>query len=64
MIKSYLKIALRGFWKHKLFTLINIIGLSIGISASLVIYLIVHYGFYIRQISQGQRPHLSCGKRF
>jgi putative ABC transport system permease protein len=45
MIKNYFKIALRSFWKHKVFTLINIIGLSIGISASLVIYLIVHYDF-------------------
>jgi putative ABC transport system permease protein len=45
MIKNYFKIAFRGFWKHKLFTLINIIGLSIGISASVVIYLIVHYDF-------------------
>ena len=45
MVKNYLKIAFRGFWKHKLFTLINIIGLSIGISAALVIYLIVHFDF-------------------
>jgi len=45
MIKNYFKIAFRGFWRHKLFTLINIIGLSIGISAFLVIYLIVHYDF-------------------
>ena len=45
MIKNYFKIALRGFWKHKLFTLINIIGLSIGISAAVVIYLIVHFDF-------------------
>ena len=45
MIKNYLKIAFRGFWKHKLFTLINVIGLSIGISAALVIYLIVHFDF-------------------
>ena len=45
MIKNYFKIALRGFWKHKLFTLINIIGLSIGISAALVIYLIVNFDF-------------------
>jgi putative ABC transport system permease protein len=43
MVKNYLKIAFRGFWKHKLFTLINIIGLSIGITASVAIYLIVHY---------------------
>lgn len=43
MIKNYFKIAFRGFWKHKLFTFINIIGLSIGISAALVIYLIVNF---------------------
>ncbi|HWZ04460.1 MAG TPA: ABC transporter permease [Mucilaginibacter sp.] len=43
MIKNYFKIAFRGFWKHKLFTLINIVGLSIGISAALVIYLIVNF---------------------
>ncbi|PWK77078.1 ABC-type antimicrobial peptide transport system permease subunit [Mucilaginibacter oryzae] len=45
MVKNYFKIAFRGFWKHKLFTLINIIGLSIGISASLAIYFIVHHDF-------------------
>src|SRR5258708_3042998 len=45
MIKNYLKVAFRNFWKHKLFTLINVIGLTIGISAALVIYLIVHYDF-------------------
>ncbi|MBS1520373.1 MAG: ABC transporter permease [Bacteroidetes bacterium] len=43
MFKNYFKIAFRNFWKHKAFTLINIIGLSIGISAALVIYIIVHY---------------------
>ena len=42
MIKNYLKTAFRTFRKHKLFTFINIIGLSIGISASLVIFLIVY----------------------
>ncbi|MGZ3927090.1 MAG: ABC transporter permease [Mucilaginibacter sp.] len=45
MIKNYFKVALRSFKRHKLFTLINIIGLSIGISAALVIYLIVNYDF-------------------
>src|ERR1700750_2286062 len=45
MLKNYFKIAFRSFWKHKLFTFINVIGLSIGISASLVIFLIVHYDF-------------------
>jgi putative ABC transport system permease protein len=49
MIRTYLKLALRNFWKNKLFTLINIIGLSIGISAALVIYLIVHFDFTFDQ---------------
>ncbi len=43
MIKNYLKIAFRGFRRHKLFTLINIVGLLIGTSAAIVIYLIVHF---------------------
>ena len=45
MIKNYLTIALRNFRRNKLFTFINIIGLSIGISAAIVIYLIVNYDF-------------------
>src|SRR6185503_4541716 len=45
MLKNYLLVALRNFWKNKVFSLINIAGLSIGISAALVIYLIVHYEF-------------------
>jgi len=45
MFRNYLKIAFRNFWKHRVFTLINVIGLSIGISAALVIYLLVHYDF-------------------
>ena len=45
MIANHLKIALKHFKRHKLFTLINIIGLSIGISASLIIFLIVNHDF-------------------
>ena len=45
MLKNYFKIALRALWKNKLFTAINILGLAIGISASLVIYLLVNYHF-------------------
>jgi len=43
MLKYYLSLALRSLKRHPLFSLINIAGLSIGISAALVIYLIVQY---------------------
>src|SRR6476660_120790 len=45
MFKNYFTIAFRTLWKNKVFTVINILGLAIGISASLVIYLIVNYDF-------------------
>ena len=43
MIKNYFKIAWRNLMKHKVFSLINVIGLTIGLSASFVIGLIVYY---------------------
>jgi ABC-type antimicrobial peptide transport system permease subunit len=45
MFKNYLTIALRNFWRHKVFSVINISGLSIGIAASLVIFMLVSYDF-------------------
>ena len=45
MIKNYLITALRNFRHNKAFTLINVLGLSVGISAALVIFLIVQYDF-------------------
>lgn len=43
MLKNYFRAAWRNLQHNKVFSGINIIGLSIGISASLVIYLIVSY---------------------
>lgn len=45
MFKNFLNTAVRNFWRHKTFSMINVLGLSIGISASLVIFLIVYYEF-------------------
>lgn len=45
MFKNYFTIAFRSFLRNKSFSLINIVGLAIGISASLVIFLIVKYDF-------------------
>ncbi|MBA4053464.1 MAG: ABC transporter permease [Marivirga sp.] len=43
MIKNYLVIALRSFLKHKTFTFLNVIGLSLGMVASLLILQYVKY---------------------
>ncbi|MEJ0106108.1 MAG: ABC transporter permease [Bacteroidota bacterium] len=45
MFKNHFIIASRNFWRNKTFSLINVSGLSIGISAALVIFLIVYYEF-------------------
>ena len=45
MLLHYFKIAFRHFLRNKAFSLINVVGLAIGISASLVIFLIVRYDF-------------------
>jgi putative ABC transport system permease protein len=42
MIKNYLQIALRSLKKNSLFSAINIAGLSIGLAASIIIYLWVY----------------------
>src|SRR5450432_1500688 len=43
MFKNYFKTAWRTLWKNKIISVINVLGLAIGISASLVIYLIASY---------------------
>lgn len=45
MILNYLKIAIRQIWRNRLFTTLNVVGLSIGISACWVIYQIVSFEF-------------------
>ena len=49
MIKNYFKTALRSLLKHEVFTFINVIGLAIGISATMVIYLVVQYDLSFEQ---------------
>ncbi len=43
MIKNYLKIAWRNLWKHKVYSLLNILGLATGITACIIIMLFVFY---------------------
>src|SRR5687767_14641138 len=41
MIKNYLKIALRNLLKQKVYTIINVLGLSVGIASCLLIVMFV-----------------------
>ncbi len=43
MIRNYFKIAWRNLMKHKVFSMINIIGLTIGLSASFVIGIMIYH---------------------
>ncbi|HVK48979.1 MAG TPA: FtsX-like permease family protein [Pseudobacter sp.] len=56
MFKTYLYTAFRSLWKNKAFTVLNILGLSIGICAALVIYLMVSWDFsFERAVPDHQR---------
>jgi predicted permease len=54
MFKNYFKLAFRNFERNKVFSVINVLGLSIGISAALVIFLIVHYEFNFDKFEKNQ----------
>lgn len=43
MFKNYFKTAWRNLWKNKIYSVINIIGLAIGMAACIVILLFVFY---------------------
>ena len=43
MIKNYFKIAVRSFFNHKLYSLINLIGMTIGMTCFLLLALYIQY---------------------
>src|SRR5579885_1937301 len=43
MIKNYLKIAWRTLLRQKTYTAINVVGLTLGISAAILIFTLVSY---------------------
>jgi putative ABC transport system permease protein len=42
MYRNYLLIAFRNLWRHKAFSLINILGLAVGMTACFLIFLYIH----------------------
>ncbi len=45
MLQNYINIALRNLKRNKAYTLINVLGLSVGIAISIIIFLIVSHEF-------------------
>ena len=43
MLRNYFKTTFRTLWKHRSHTLINVLGLSLGIAACVVIFLVLQY---------------------
>jgi len=43
MLKNYFKIAFRNLWRHRAFSFINIMGLTVGMSACFLIFLYVKF---------------------
>ena len=43
MIKNYLRVAFRNLWRHKGFSLLNIIGLTVGMTAFFLVFLYVTF---------------------
>ena len=43
MLKNYIKTALRALWRKRTFSLLNIVGLSVGVGACLVLFLLIRY---------------------
>lgn len=43
MLQNFFKIAVRVLWKRKSFSLLNILGLAVGLAASLLLFLIIRY---------------------
>ncbi len=43
MLRNYLRTALRNLWRHRGFSLLNILGLTIGMSACFLVFLYVKF---------------------
>ena len=54
MIRNYLKIAWRNLMKNKVFSFINILGLTIGITVCMMIFLFIMNEFSVDKFHKGK----------
>ncbi|WP_090151253.1 ABC transporter permease [Dyadobacter soli] len=63
MLKNYLKIAIRSLFRHKTYSLINVLGLAAGICVStLILMFVVHEHSYDRFHARHRDIHRVLGK--
>lgn len=64
MLKNFIKIAWRNIARHRVYSTVNVLGLTLGICACLVLYLIVIYEFsFDRFHPDGDRIYRIVGER-
>ena len=64
MLLNYIRIAWRNIRRHRLYSLVNVLGLTLGICACLTLYLIVSYEFsFDRFLPQRNRIYRIVGER-
>ena len=64
MLKNYWRIGWRFLLRNKVFTVIHVLGLSLGICGCLVLFLITHYEFsFDRNWADGERIYRIAGER-
>jgi putative ABC transport system permease protein len=54
MIKNYIKIARRNLWKHKIFTLINVVGMAIAFCTVILLAMTAFYELSYDQFHEGK----------
>ena len=65
MFKHYLNTALRTFWRQKGYTLLNLMGLSVGMACAMLIILWVQYErSYDRFLADSDRVFLVMRNSF
>ena len=58
MISNYLKIALRNLRKNTVFSLINILGLTIGITVCMMIFLFITNEFSVDRFHKDEKKDI------
>ena len=63
MIRNYFKIALRNLARHKIYGLINVMGLAMSMACGIVIFTLVKYHLSFDNFHKDSQSHLPVCNR-